>query len=366
MMTWRVLSSGTLVVTALGVGCASRDAGNDGETHFLCKRDPDCPADEACVDGECVAPEPPRALDSGPSGIDSPLADLLEGRHDYYLPDPVNAMNLRLENGTFHFNVDMCDAFDNAYGSAAMTPDGTLRLTSPDGLAWPVSVEVINYVRQSVDAVRITAATDTGIRIAVSGTVQDWIAGGNCMDCGDTWQTRPCADAFANDEPPPDAGPAPGSSPDAGSPPGAGPLFGPLPDGAQCPRGKAPLEIVATSFSGQYLALDVSYLGGCAEHTFDVWWSQVVYTTLPPLVPLQIHHYDAGDTCTDVVNERFYVDMSALDSVYDSMWVELIGAWQNEGTLTPALRYEPPATPVPPPTAAPVVGIEIECGGIFP
>jgi len=130
--------------------------------------------------------------------------------------------------------------------------------------------------------------------------------------------------------------------------------------------------VTGHSFTGRYLMLDVTYNGGCAEHSFDVWWSGAIATSMPPLVPLELHHYDGGDTCETTVTDQLVIDCSALDGIAgttipdepDAVRIDLIGAWPSQGPLVPELRYEVPTTELPPPTGATVIPIEQECGGI--
>jgi hypothetical protein len=57
-MTVRLIAIVEMVwIGVLAVGCASNVGGTDGETHFLCSTDPDCPSDAICVDRTCVRPD---------------------------------------------------------------------------------------------------------------------------------------------------------------------------------------------------------------------------------------------------------------------------------------------------------------------
>lgn len=45
------------------------------------------------------------------------------------------------------------------------------------------------------------------------------------------------------------------------------------------------------------LYINVSYSGGCENHEFDLTWDGSVLESLPPQLPLRLHHDSNGDQC---------------------------------------------------------------------
>jgi len=72
-------------------------------------------------------------------------------------------------------------------------------------------------------------------------------------------------------------------------------------------------EVNQISLEGDNLTIDVTYQGGCQQHTFElVAWSAFL-ESLPPQVTLYLSHNAHGDNCTEETNLKLTFDLSPLD-----------------------------------------------------
>lgn len=64
--------------------------------------------------------------------------------------------------------------------------------------------------------------------------------------------------------------------------------------------------------SGDYVVFDVSYSGGCADHTFDLVSTGAFTATYPPEVEVKLKHNNNGDGCRSVIDQKLYFNLSPL------------------------------------------------------
>ncbi len=63
---------------------------------------------------------------------------------------------------------------------------------------------------------------------------------------------------------------------------------------------------------GDYVVFDVSYSGGCAEHSFDLITSGEFTATYPPEVEIKLMHNKNGDGCRSIIDKKLYFYMEPL------------------------------------------------------
>src|SRR5690554_1771267 len=73
-----------------------------------------------------------------------------------------------------------------------------------------------------------------------------------------------------------------------------------------------PINIKFVQQSGDYVVFDVSYSGGCADHTFDLVTTGAFTATYPPEVEVRLKHNNNGDGCRSVIDQKLYFDISQL------------------------------------------------------
>ncbi len=73
-----------------------------------------------------------------------------------------------------------------------------------------------------------------------------------------------------------------------------------------------PVNIKFAQQSGDYIVFDVSYSGGCAEHTFDLVTMGAFSATYPPEVEISLKHNNNGDGCRSVIDQKLYFNISQL------------------------------------------------------
>lgn len=74
----------------------------------------------------------------------------------------------------------------------------------------------------------------------------------------------------------------------------------------------APFEIAYADVLNDYLMLQVTYSGGCEDHSFHLLSDGKYTATYPPEIVLHIRHDDHGDRCRGVVDEKRYFDLTNL------------------------------------------------------
>ncbi|MEY3236062.1 MAG: hypothetical protein RI883_163 [Bacteroidota bacterium] len=73
-----------------------------------------------------------------------------------------------------------------------------------------------------------------------------------------------------------------------------------------------PTTITNVRIEGNTMFIDMSYTGGCEEHTFKVVGSEAISKSLPPVRSFQIIHSSKGDQCKKIIEETLTVDISKL------------------------------------------------------
>jgi hypothetical protein len=81
-----------------------------------------------------------------------------------------------------------------------------------------------------------------------------------------------------------------------------------------------PYQLSAGRISGNRLLVDVSYGGGCAEHTFKVCWNGTFLESLPVQTALALHHDAHGDACESFGVRPLSIDLTTLGSAYKAMY----------------------------------------------
>ena len=74
----------------------------------------------------------------------------------------------------------------------------------------------------------------------------------------------------------------------------------------------APHEISYADIINDYLVLHVSYSGGCEDHHFEVLSTGKYTATYPPEVVVHVKHFDNGDICRGIIDEKRYFDVRTL------------------------------------------------------
>lgn len=66
------------------------------------------------------------------------------------------------------------------------------------------------------------------------------------------------------------------------------------------------------------IKINLSYSGGCKQHSFEIIWDGIVYTDDPCHMNLLLIHKDNNDSCEALLNETIIVDLEELvgDVVY--------------------------------------------------
>lgn len=130
-----------------------------------------------------------------------------------------------------------------------------------------------------------------------------------------------------------------------------------------CPPGLAPIDVTAISVEDNVARLDIGYGGGCETHEFAVWWSGAAGLSAPPVIPLEIQHYDHGDACEAYAMHPLYIDLSTLAA--DAAHILFVqgngGVQQQLGGVT---WTRSPITLQPDDPDAEVLSIDRSCGVI--
>lgn len=72
-------------------------------------------------------------------------------------------------------------------------------------------------------------------------------------------------------------------------------------------------EILSTEITENILKVEVSYLGGCGTHTWQLMWTGVYMKSMPMKVPLTIQHEAINETCDKQITETLFFDLSPLN-----------------------------------------------------
>jgi len=75
-----------------------------------------------------------------------------------------------------------------------------------------------------------------------------------------------------------------------------------------------PINIKHAEQNGDYIVLDVSYSGGCAEHFFELLSTGSFSPTYPPEVEIFLNHDKNGDGCRSIIDTKLYFDLKPLQN----------------------------------------------------
>ena len=90
---------------------------------------------------------------------------------------------------------------------------------------------------------------------------------------------------------------------------------------------------------GHELKLDITYGGGCGEHSFELYASGGWVKTNPPGKDIVLVHDGHGDSCEAAINEELRFEISQLK--YPGTSEVLLFVWPSPGDsiYTPVPRY---------------------------
>ncbi len=70
------------------------------------------------------------------------------------------------------------------------------------------------------------------------------------------------------------------------------------------------ITIKSAKMEGHLLTLDISYSGGCKDHSFEMLASKMIMKSLPPKRAIKLIHHANGDHCRQLINKTLVIDMS--------------------------------------------------------
>ena len=84
----------------------------------------------------------------------------------------------------------------------------------------------------------------------------------------------------------------------------------------------APIGIQNVTLTGNKMALEVIYSGGCKDHKFRLMGHPMISKSIPPQRSIRLHHNNNGDDCREQIEETLVFDISAF--AYDGGEISLI------------------------------------------
>jgi len=78
------------------------------------------------------------------------------------------------------------------------------------------------------------------------------------------------------------------------------------------PKDAAPFEITKATIKGDILTLDVSYSGGCKEHSFSLHGTKMYMKSMPPKLGIFLEHDSNDDTCRELKTEQLNFNISEI------------------------------------------------------
>ncbi|WP_020530490.1 hypothetical protein [Flexithrix dorotheae] len=64
---------------------------------------------------------------------------------------------------------------------------------------------------------------------------------------------------------------------------------------------------------GNFLMIEISYSGGCKEHSFEIIWPEAVILIYPPQYPVVLTHDNNNDSCEAYITETLKFDLTDPD-----------------------------------------------------
>lgn len=78
------------------------------------------------------------------------------------------------------------------------------------------------------------------------------------------------------------------------------------------PRDNGRFDVAGIEISGDLLKINISYSGGCKDHTFNLHCDGKYIKTSPPQIYLFLEHLDQGDLCRQLIEEQLIFDISDI------------------------------------------------------
>ncbi|MDA1029061.1 MAG: hypothetical protein O3B41_08430 [Bacteroidetes bacterium] len=95
-----------------------------------------------------------------------------------------------------------------------------------------------------------------------------------------------------------------------------------------------PFKISSAVFDDRVLKLEVSYSGGCEEHTFTLYTSNHIALSMPPQLTGWVVHDGHNDLCEAYITETIELDMSELINVLTGPFVLHVWSTPNRDSLS--------------------------------
>ncbi|ATB41699.1 hypothetical protein CYFUS_007169 [Cystobacter fuscus] len=92
--------------------------------------------------------------------------------------------------------------------------------------------------------------------------------------------------------------------------------------------GGAPVEITGVSVEGDFLELELSYEGGCEEHSFWLEWDRLFLESAPVQTRVVLGHEGRNDGCKTPVSDKRRFDLTPLKEEWRR------GYRQTEGSMS--------------------------------
>lgn len=97
-----------------------------------------------------------------------------------------------------------------------------------------------------------------------------------------------------------------------------------------------PARIRSVTIVDTRLYLEVTYSGGCAAHTFDLYAETALMESLPPIASVYLSHDANGDVCESIATETLVFDISPFDDYYTPdapVWLNLVAPQHSDTTV---------------------------------
>ena len=72
------------------------------------------------------------------------------------------------------------------------------------------------------------------------------------------------------------------------------------------------ITIADVKVKGNILLIDISYSGGCKDHSFEMIGSKMIAKSLPPVRAIQLIHHANNDQCKKMILQTLEVDLKDL------------------------------------------------------
>lgn len=95
-----------------------------------------------------------------------------------------------------------------------------------------------------------------------------------------------------------------------------------------------PFKIKSAKFDERVLKLEVSYSGGCEEHTFTLFTSNQIALSMPPQLTGWVVHDGRNDLCEAYISETIELDMYELIDALAGPFVLHVWSTPNGESVT--------------------------------